>query len=116
MIRTRGISHVELPVRDVERAARFYGDVFGFEVVVTHEGGARLQTPGGHGSITLQASVEADAVGGAHFGLVLSDPAERDAAVRLAVACGGTLVEWTDHPVGGSTAVVADPSGHRITL
>jgi len=129
MIRTRGLSHIELRVGDiddVERTVRFYGDVFGFEVVARSDDRALLQVPGGLGSIAVAvAAAVADAVdragdhpspGATHFGLVLSDPRELDAAVHLAVAHGGTLIARTDHALGGATALVADPAGHHITL
>jgi catechol 2,3-dioxygenase-like lactoylglutathione lyase family enzyme len=119
MIRTEGISHVELPVRDpgdMERAVRFYGDVFGFEVVVRGADRVLLQAPTGHGSIALQLAEDVEPLSAAQFGLALADPSELDAALRLAVSCGGLLVERTDHAVGGTTAVVTDPSGHRIRL
>jgi catechol 2,3-dioxygenase-like lactoylglutathione lyase family enzyme len=121
MIRTRGLSHIELRVgdaADVERALRFYGDVFGFEVVARSDGGALLQVPGGLGSIAVEREGDGDGppAGATHFGLVLSDPHELDAAVRLAVAHGGALIARTDHALGGATAILTDPAGHRITL
>jgi catechol 2,3-dioxygenase-like lactoylglutathione lyase family enzyme len=116
MIRTGGLSHVELAVCDVERAVRFYGDVFGFEVVARHGDGVLLQVPGGLGSIAVEPAQDSRTAGATRFGLVLSNRGELDAAVRLAIAHGGSLVERTDHPVGGATAVIADPAGHRITL
>lgn len=122
MIRTRGLSHIELRVgdsADVERAVRFYGDVFGFEVVARTDGGALLQVPGGLGSIAVERAGDGDgppAGAATHFGLVLSDRQELDAAVRLAVAHGGALITRTDHALGGATAILTDPAGHRITL
>jgi catechol 2,3-dioxygenase-like lactoylglutathione lyase family enzyme len=121
MIRTRGLSHIELRVGDaddVERAVRFYGDVFGFEVVARSADRALLQVPGGLGSLAVELSSGGDdpPAGATHFGLVLSDPQELDAAVHLAVAHGGTLVARTDHALGGTTVTLADPAGHRISL
>jgi catechol 2,3-dioxygenase-like lactoylglutathione lyase family enzyme len=127
MIRTRGLSHIELrvgDVDDVERTVRFYGDVFGFEVVARSADRALLQVPGGLGSLAVELADGAGAgddgdhlpAGVVHFGFVLSDPRELDAAVHLAVAHGGTLVARTDHALGGTTVTLADPAGHRITL
>jgi catechol 2,3-dioxygenase-like lactoylglutathione lyase family enzyme len=120
MIRTRGLSHVSLHVGgpdDVERAVRFYGDVFGFEVVARSPDGALLQVPGGGSSIVVErAGHDGRPVEVTHFGLVLSDPQELDAAIRLALAHGGTLIARTDHALGGSTAVLTDPAGHHLTL
>lgn len=122
MIRTRGLSHIELPVDgsdDVERAVRFYGDVFGFEVVARSDDGALLQVPGRPGSIAVSRAGDGcsgRSPGTTHFGLTLSDPHELDAAVRLAITHGATLLTRTDHPLGGATATLTDPAGHHITL
>jgi catechol 2,3-dioxygenase-like lactoylglutathione lyase family enzyme len=122
MIKTRGLSHVELrvgDVDDVERTVRFYGEVFGFEVVARSADSALLQVPGGLGSLAVGLSSGGDddrPAGATHFGLVLSDPRELDAAVHLALAHGGTLVARTDHALGGATATLTDPAGHHITL
>ena len=122
MIRTRGLSHVELRVGaadDVERTVRFYRDVFGFEVVARSDDRVLLQVPGGVGSIAVEPAGAGggDPPGGpTHFGLVLSDPRELDAAVDLAIDHGGTLIARTDHALGGTTAILTDPAGHRITL
>jgi predicted enzyme related to lactoylglutathione lyase len=113
MFRTRGLTHLHLRVLDVERTIRFYGELFGFEVISSRGDVALLQTPLGQGKLSIE---RADTVEPTSFGLALCDRSERGAAARLAVAHGGVVVEWTDHRLGGTTAVIADPSGHRITL
>jgi catechol 2,3-dioxygenase-like lactoylglutathione lyase family enzyme len=116
MIRTRGLSHVDLAVRDLDRSVGFYGDVFGFEVVRRGPTHAVLQTPAGPGSLALTRNVATTTLPITHFGLHLVDPGDLDTAVSLAVARGATLLSRTSHLVGGATAVLADPTGHRITL
>jgi len=38
MVRTYGLTHINLVVRDVERSLRFYGEVFGVEEYGRSEG------------------------------------------------------------------------------
>jgi catechol 2,3-dioxygenase-like lactoylglutathione lyase family enzyme len=116
VIRTRGLSHVELAVRDIAGAIRFYADVFGFEVVRWRDRWALLQSPAGPGSLALEEVDPGEGYHVARFGLDLVDPLDLDAALHLAQANGGTVLERVEHPVGGASAVVTDPFGHRIAL
>ncbi len=116
MIRTNGVSHVELAVDDIDRAIQFYSDVFGFEVVQLSNGNAVLRTPGAPGSLALQQAGGPNPLHIARFGLSLIDPADLDAAISLALSNGGSLICRTDHPLGGGTATISDPAGHWITL
>src|SRR5262249_40336984 len=85
MIRTRGVSPARLAASDLDLAIRFYGEVFGFEVVHRADSHAVLQSPFGHGSVLL-TQVSSEWAACPAFGLDLVDPAEVDAAVLLAVA------------------------------
>ena len=114
MIRTRGLSSIELPVDDVDEAIRFYADVFGFEVTVRRPGGASMQSPGGGGTVVLTGA--AGPITPTRFGLELTDPDDLDPALRLAVSAGGRVVERRSVATGGAVAVVADPFGHLVTL
>jgi catechol 2,3-dioxygenase-like lactoylglutathione lyase family enzyme len=56
VIRTRGLTHIHLVVRDLERSLRFYGDVFGMQE--RFRSGAHmvfLNTPGSDDLVTLNA-------------------------------------------------------------
>lgn len=116
MIRTRGVSHIELAVDHIDRAIHFYSNVFGFEVVHRNNHHAVLRTPGAPGSLALQQVGQKETAQRVRFGLSLVEPGDLDAAISLALENGGLVITRTDHPVGGSTAVIADPTGHRITL
>ena len=116
MIRTRGLAHVELAVRDLAAAVEFYADVFGFEVVALGAGGAALGAPAGAGTLALRRVEPGAGVPVTTFGLALVDAADLDAAVALVVAAGGSVVERVVHAVGASAAVVTDRDGHRISL
>lgn len=54
MIKTQGLTHIQLAVRDVNRSLKFYQGVFGMEVQYWH--GSKmvfLRTPGDKDTITL---------------------------------------------------------------
>jgi predicted enzyme related to lactoylglutathione lyase len=116
MIRTRGVSQIQLAVTDMDRTIQFYSEVFGFEVVHRRDRRAVLQTPSDHGSLVLTHVRTSEQTRCTEFGLDLMDPADVDAALSLAEANGGAVIVRTDHAVGGTAAVIADPTGHRISL
>lgn len=122
MIRTRGLYHLHLVVRDLERSLRFYHGVFGMEE--QFRAGPKmvfLRTPGSGDLITLNEDpAEADLAGVnggvAHFGFALADPADLDAAIREVEAAGGKLLRRGEHAPGQPYAYVADPDGYEIEL
>ena len=122
MIRTQGLAHIHLVVRDLERSLAFYKDVFGMDE--QFRVGPRmvfLSTPGSEDLITLNQDPSEAHLAGMnggvnHFGFRLSQPADFDAAVRDVEAAGGKLVSRGEHAPGVSFAYVADPDGYVIEL
>jgi catechol 2,3-dioxygenase-like lactoylglutathione lyase family enzyme len=122
MIRTRGLYHIHLVVRDLERSLRFYRDVFGMEE--QFRAGPKmvfLRTPGSADLITLnedpaEAANAGENGGIAHFGFKLERESELDAAVAEIEAAGGRLVERGSHGDGHPFAYVTDPDGYVIEL
>jgi catechol 2,3-dioxygenase-like lactoylglutathione lyase family enzyme len=122
MIRTRGLYHIHLVVRDLERSLRFYRGVFGMEE--QFRAGPKmvfLRTPGSSDLITLNEdpaeAQNAGVHGGiAHFGFKLERESDLDAAVAEIEASGGRVVERGSHGDGHPFAYVADPDGYVIEL
>ena len=119
MIRTQGLTHINLLVADVPRAQRFYETVFGLEEMF-REGPdlVFLRPPGTNDTITLQTGPDRSSLSGNidHFGFRLADPAELEAAIAEVTAAGGSLIERGEHAPGRPYAYVADPDGHVIEL
>jgi catechol 2,3-dioxygenase-like lactoylglutathione lyase family enzyme len=94
MVRTYGLTHINLVVRDVERSLRFYGQVFGVEEYGRTEGLVHTRTPGCQDVITFdeQASGAGESRGIAHFGFRLVSPGDIDAAVDEVEHAGGKLL------------------------
>jgi catechol 2,3-dioxygenase-like lactoylglutathione lyase family enzyme len=122
MIRTQGLTHIHLVVRDLERSLRFYKGVFGMEE--RFRDGPQmvfLNTPGSQDLITLNedpaearhAGVNA---GVAHFGFRLAKSADLDAAIAEVESAGGKLIRRGEHGPGVAFAYIEDPDGYVIEL
>jgi catechol 2,3-dioxygenase len=123
MIQTQGLTHIHLAVRDLERSARFYRDVFGMDVQTerSDETMVFMRTPGSVDTLTLRLALPEEPVGQKgggvdHFGFRLKDRADLDAAVDAVIAAGGRLVERGEHVPGVHFAYVEDIDGYVIEL
>lgn len=122
MIRTTGLSHIQLVVRDLDRSLAFYTRVFGLkEQFREGQHMVFLNTPDRHDLVTLNqdprdAQRAGDNGGMNHFGFRLVDAADMDAAVREVEAAGGTLIKRGEHAPGVLYAYIRDPDGYVIEL
>ena len=122
MIRTHGLTHIHLVVRDLERSLRFYKGVFGMEE--RFRDGPRmvfLNTPGTSDLITLNEDPQEAKLAGinggvAHFGFGLTSPSDIDAAIHEVESAGGKLLRRGEHAPGVPFAYVVDPDGYVIEL
>ena len=120
-IRTEGLTHLHLAVRDLDQSLRFYQSVFGMEELF-REGEAMvfLRTPGAADTVTLRRSDSSDRPGDGggigHFGFRLADEENLDRAVEEVERAGGRLVRRGEHADGQPFAYVTDPDGYVIEL
>ena len=120
MIRTEGLTHIHLFVRDLERSLRFYKGVFGMDERF-REGPHMvfLSTPGSEDLITLHEDPNEGQLAGAkggvdHFGFRLTARSDFDAAIASVEAAGGKLIKRGEHAPGVPFVYVADPDGYVI--
>lgn len=122
MIRTEGLTHIHLVVRNLDRSLAFYQGVFGMkERFRSGPTMVFLNTPGSRDIVTLNEdpteAANAGLSGGiAHFGFGLCDSSDLDAAIREVETAGGRLVSRGEHGPGHPYAYVADPDGYIIEL
>ena len=122
MIRTQGLTHIHLVVRDLERSLRLYQGVFGMEE--RFRSGPRrvfLNTPGTSDLVTLNEDPEEAQLAGvnggvAHFGFRLEKPSDLDAAIEEVEGAGGRLLRRGEHAPGVAFAYVVDPDGYVIEI
>ena len=121
MIKTQGLTHIHLAVRDLQRSLKFYTGVFGMNVRFW-DGPSMvfLSSPGAQDTITLrqaEAQEPAGSSGGiAHFGFRLQQKDQLDSAIREIEEAGGTLIDQGEHQPGHPYAYVSDPDGYVIEL
>lgn len=118
-IRTDGICHIHLMVKNLERSLAFYRKVFGFTVrfregrdmaFIGRKGGCELITlnQGRHGRGRVGKG------GVDHFGFRTVGRTSHDRILKLVTAAGGKLVGRGEHAPGLPYLYVADPDGYVI--
>jgi catechol 2,3-dioxygenase-like lactoylglutathione lyase family enzyme len=121
MIRTKGLTHIHLIVRDMKRSLRFYKAVFGMQMCFKESTKlVFLNTPGSKDLIALHedpdmADVAGTSGGISHFGFELVKT-NLDNAIKEVEKAGGKLLERDEHAPGVPYAYVADPDGYVIEL
>ncbi len=121
MIKTLGLTHLHLMVKDIKRSLAFYQTVFGLEVKFwAYDGLVFLNTPGSNDLIALHQAQEHQPTGASggvtHFGFQLADRADLETAISEVVAAGGSLKKCGEFTPGMPFAYVADPDGYEIEL
>jgi catechol-2,3-dioxygenase len=119
MIRTYGLTHIALAVRDAGRAAKFYEKVFGSVVVNRGDGFLQIQTPGTRDVIVLEErdKLKAGTSGGiAHFGLRLQNPKDVDAAAHEIRRAGGFVKSQGEFCPGEPYVFASDLDGDEIEV
>lgn len=118
MVKTYGLTHLALAVRDADRAAQFYSAVFGATVVYRGEGFVQLQTPGSRDVLVLEEhAAEVGQRGGVlHFGFRLTDPADIDVAAQEVERAGGTIRSRGEFVPGEPYLFALDLDGYEFEI
>jgi len=118
MVKTYGLTHIGLAVRDAERALRFYRAVFGVRVVWRGEGEIQVSTPGAHDVIAfVETPSRAGRKGGVtHFGFRLTSPTAIEAAAKRVIRAGGRILKRGEFVPGEPYLFVEDPDGYEVEI
>ena len=122
MIKTKGLTHIHLLVKDLERSLDFYKSVFGMEEKYRiGKNMVFLSTPGSQDLITLhEDSAKTQLLGRnggiEHFGFQLTKDMNLDDAVNIVEQAGGKLLSRGEHAPGCPYAYVSDLDGYVIEL
>ena len=116
-VRVRGLRHLALRVRDVERAARFYADAFGMRVVWQPDG-ENVYLSSGSDNLALHQDPSAAPEGALdHLGFLVATPEDVHAAAAALRARGVTIArEPAVHRDGSVSCYCRDPDGNLIQV
>jgi len=110
----RGLRHLALKTRDLERPERFYADVLGLRTAFPHAGMIFLETPGGRDLLNFVGSrrrFDPGAGGLDHFGLRFPRAEWKKVCARVERA--GVRVTGRR---GRSSIYIEDPNGYTVEL
>ena len=94
MIKTYGLTHLNLEVADPERSLRFYEQMFGVREYFRDENSIQVLGPGEKDVIAFVRSSKAGTVGGiSHFGFRLMAPEDIVEAIETAKSIGAHLAK-----------------------
>jgi catechol 2,3-dioxygenase-like lactoylglutathione lyase family enzyme len=118
MIRTYGLTHVALAVRDVNASSRFYRSILGAAEIFNDGVFVQLQTHGSRDVLVLEANVAQAGKAGAvmHFGFRLVDPGDIQAAIDAVIAAGGTVREHGEFIPGEPYLFARDLDGNEFEI
>jgi catechol 2,3-dioxygenase-like lactoylglutathione lyase family enzyme len=118
MVKTFGLTHVALTVRDPGRALAFYQSVFGMKVVYRDANFIQAQTPGSRDVVVFERGrARSGGKGGvAHFGFRLTTPADISKALQSVKAAGGRILSHGEFCPGEPYLFCEDPDGNEVEI
>ncbi len=117
MIKTNGLNHIALKVKDPEQTAQFYTELFNMEITRSTPEMTFLKTIGSTDMIALNRS-ETDVTpeqGMVHFGFIV-EPAQFDVALNTIEAKGTPIVSGPGSRDQGRYIFIEDPDGYTVEI
>lgn len=117
-VKTRGLTHVALAVRDPQRALQFYNAVLGVVPVYEQDDFVQAQTPGSWDVLVFERKpASAGTSGGiAHFGFRLQRPGDIAHAKQAVEAAGGRIRDSGEFVPGEPYLFFVDPDGYEVEI
>ena len=117
-MKTHGLTHVALAVKDVRRSLAFYKAVLGMVPVYEEEDSIQAQTPGTHDVLVFEHDpARAGKRGGvAHFGFRLVKPVPLATIVGRVRRAGGRIVSKGQFAPGLPFVFFEDPDGYEVEV
>jgi predicted enzyme related to lactoylglutathione lyase len=105
-----------VPVRDVEKAVRFYCDAFDLQEVYRGEDIVFVGMPGTDTAVGILNDTERAGSGPQYVGFHVDHAVNYDDAVSDVERAGGEILERGEHAPGVPFARIADPDGNELWI
>jgi len=117
-VKSHGLTHFALAVRDPHRSAAFYSAVFGSVVVYDQPDFVQLQTPGTRDVLVFERDPDmAGKPGGIrHFGFRLLRPEDIEIAAEAVTEAGGSIRDKGEFCPGEPYLFFVDPDGYEVEI
>ena len=118
MIKTYGLTHIALAVKNAKQSFEFYRKVFGMIKVYDQNGWIQAQTSGTRDIIVFDESAPRIGKPGgvAHFGFRLVNPKAIDAAAKAVQEAGGEILDKDQFCPGEPYLFFKDPDGYEVEI
>ena len=118
MIKTLGLTHIALPVKDVKRSSAFYKMVFGAKEMYHDPDFIQVQTPGSKDIIVFmkKSGSKEKIIPGFHFGFRLPKPSGIKNMIQLIKKAGGKIKETGEFIPGEPYVFFYDPDGYEVEI
>ncbi len=117
MVKTHGLTHIALAVKDPARSLAFYQRVLGVVPVYRDDHFVQAQTPGSRDVLVFERGRGAGKRGGvAHFGFRLTKPADIAKALVAIKAAGGKIRSTGEFIPGEPYVFFSDPDGYEVEI
>jgi catechol 2,3-dioxygenase-like lactoylglutathione lyase family enzyme len=105
-----------MPVRDVEKAVRFYCDAFELQEVYRGEEIVFVGIPGTDIAVGILNDPASAGSGPQHVGFHVDHAVDHNDAIQEIERAGGKVLERGEHAPGVPFARIADPDGNVIEV
>ena len=118
MIKTLGLTHIALPVKDLKRSSAFYKKVFGAKEMYHGAEFVQVQTPGSKDIIVFvkRNRAQGKIMPGFHFGFRLPKPSGIKNMIQVIRKAGGKIKETGEFIPGEPYVFFYDPDGYEIEI
>ena len=118
MVKTYGLTHIAIAVRDLDRTQAFYAATLGAVVVYRDAAFLQMQTPGSRDVLVFEKNeTKAGKAGGVlHFGFRLTRETDIDAARQAVKNAGGAISDTGEFVAGEPYLFAHDPDGYTIEI
>jgi len=118
MIKTFGLTHIALPVKDIHRSSAFYQKIFGVKEMYCYPDFIQVQTPGSRDIIVFekQKKKTRPVKNGFHFGFRLPKPSHLKPIIKKIKDAGGKTKETGEFVPGEPYVFFYDPDGYEIEI